>query len=104
MFNNLRSLFSSEEPVDYKEKVNEGALLLDVRTPGEFRNGNIKGSKNIPLQNLRNEMDSLDKEKPVIVFCASGSRSSSAKRMLESNGFEEVHNGGGWQMLQHQLI
>lgn len=103
MFQSLKSLFQTEEPVDYKEVLKRDAQLIDVRTPGEFQSGNIKGSVNLPLQSLSQQIDSLDKSRPVIVFCASGARSSSAKRMLEKNGFEEVYNGGGWQSLQYQL-
>ena len=103
MFEALKSLFSQEEPVDLAELYRNGASIVDVRTPGEFSMGHIKGSKNIPLQNLRSQLNKINKNKPVIVCCASGARSSSAKRLLSAEGFENVHNGGGWQYLQSQL-
>ncbi len=103
MFQSLKSLFTPQEPVDYKELLQNGAHVVDVRTPNEYKGGHIKGSKNIPLQNLSNSLTKLDLEKPVIVCCASGARSGSAKRLLESNGFTSVYNGGGWQILNSQL-
>lgn len=103
MFEAIKSIFSSEEPVDLSELYKNGASIIDVRTPSEFSMGHIKGSKNIPLQNLQNQVSKIDKSTPVIVCCASGARSSSAKRLLKNKGFEEVHNGGGWQHLQSRL-
>tara|TARA_R110000868_G_scaffold37111_4_gene131366 strand:+ start:57836 stop:58150 length:315 start_codon:yes stop_codon:yes gene_type:complete len=103
MFQALKSIFSTKEPVDFKELLKNGASIIDVRTLGEFKGGHIKGSKNIPLQTLQNNFKKIDQSKPVIVCCASGARSSSAKRLLESNGFTDVYNGGGWQILDYQL-
>jgi len=103
MFQTLKSLFTPQEPVDYKELLQNGAHVVDVRTPNEYKGGHIKDSRNIPLQNLSNSFKKLDNNKPVIVCCASGARSGSAKRLLESNGFTSVYNGGGWQMLDSQL-
>lgn len=103
MFQTLKSLFTPQEPVDYKELLQNGAHVVDVRTPNEYKGGHIKGSRNIPLQNLSNSFKKLDTNKPMIVCCASGARSGSAKRLLESNGFTSVYNGGGWQMLDSQL-
>lgn len=103
MFEAIKSIFSKEEPVNFSELHKNGASIIDVRTPGEFSMGHIKGSKNIPLQNLHNQLKKINKNKPVIVCCASGARSSSARRLLKNEGFEEVHNGGGWQHLQSKL-
>lgn len=89
--------------VDFKELVQNGAQIIDVRTPGEFQGGHIKGSVNIPLQSLGNNFSKINKDKPVITCCASGMRSASAKSMLKSNGFTEVHNGGGWMSLQSKI-
>ena len=103
MFQTLKSLFTPQEPVDYSELKKNGASIIDVRTAGEFSSGHIKGSKNIPLQSLSSKLNKIDKTKPVIVCCASGARSGSAKRILESNGFENVYNGGGWHSLNSKL-
>lgn len=78
-------------------KNNKNALILDVRTTGEFRNGHIPNAKNIPVQELSSQVNNLDayKEEDIIVYCASGGRSSSAAKILNKNGFNKVYNLGG---------
>jgi rhodanese-related sulfurtransferase len=81
---------------DARELVANGALLVDVRSEGEYRNGGIEGSINIPIQELGGRTDELgDKGRPIVVYCQSGGRSAMAKRLLESKGFTEVHDLGG---------
>lgn len=80
-----------------------GAQIVDVRTPAEFRGGHIEGAQNIPLQALGQHLGKLDKNKPVITCCASGMRSASAKNILKKSGFAEVYNGGGWQSLNAKI-
>jgi rhodanese-related sulfurtransferase len=100
----LRKLFGLAPAVDYKELMAKGAMIIDVRSPGEFSQGHIKGAVNIPLDSLTNKMGKLkDKSQPIITCCASGMRSASAKGMLKSNGFAEVHNGGGWASLNNKI-
>lgn len=94
----LSNLFGSK--VDIQEWLDRGATIVDVRSPGEFLGGHLKRSINIPLDTLKSNLGKLDKTKPVITCCASGIRSASAKSILKSNGFEEVHNGGGWNSLK----
>lgn len=103
MIQTLKSLFGLGPKVDYAQLVNGGAIILDVRTKGEYAGGNIKGSINIPLQVLQSNLHKLNKNKTIITCCASGMRSASAKGILKSNGFNEVHNGGGWMSLQNKL-
>jgi phage shock protein E len=103
MFNLIKNLFGLGPKVDYQELVKNGAQIIDVRTKGEFQSGHIKGSKNIPLQSLQNNMKKIKKDKPVITCCASGMRSGSAKSMLKANGFSEVYNGGGWMSLRNKI-
>jgi phage shock protein E len=82
----------------------EGAVIIDVRSKEEFARGHIKGSINIPLDQLRNNLNKFkDKSKPIITCCASGMRSSSAKNLLKSSGYVKVYNGGGWNSLQNWL-
>jgi rhodanese-related sulfurtransferase len=81
----------------------QGAQIIDVRTPAEFRGGHIKGSLNFPLNDLQKSMRKIPKDKPVITCCRSGARSESAKRMLLSNGYSDVHNGGGWAELKRNI-
>ncbi|MGD8426708.1 MAG: rhodanese-like domain-containing protein [Balneolaceae bacterium] len=93
----------AETGVNFEALVEEGASIIDVRTPGEYRNGHLKGSVNIPLQELSNKLDTINRDQAIILCCASGSRSGSAKRILTSNGFNEVYNGGGWARLQEKI-
>lgn len=88
---------------DFKALINKGAQIIDVRTPGEFQSGHIKGAINIPLQSLSGNLSKIKKDKPVITCCASGMRSASAKSILKSGGFTEVYNGGGWMSLQSKI-
>lgn len=101
--NTLKNLLGMAPAVDYKELVRQGAQIIDVRTPAEFAGGHIKGSVNIPLDTLTKNLSRIKKDKPVITCCASGMRSGSAKNILQANGYQEVHNGGGWSGLQHKL-
>lgn len=98
-------LFSSifGKSADYAQLVKDGAVILDVRTPGEYAGGHIKGSKNIPLQSIQQNLSKIPKDKVIITCCASGMRSGSAKSILLSSGFKEVHNGGGWMSLKGKL-
>lgn len=90
-------LFGGGPSVDLKSVIEEGAFLVDVRTPGEFADGNVKGSVNIPLDNLTMEIAKFRDKKNIIVFCRSGNRSGMAKSLLEQQGFKNVINGGTWQ-------
>ncbi len=99
----LKNLFSAGPDVDYAEMVANGAQIIDVRTPMEYKGGHIKGSVNIPLDSLQRNLSKINKNKPVITCCASGMRSASAKDILKSNGYTEVYNGGGWSSLQNKL-
>lgn len=86
-----------------KEYMDKGAVIIDVRTPGEFQGGHIKGSKNIPLDTIGNQIKSIKKlNKPVIACCASGMRSAQATSILKSNGIDAM-NGGGWQSLENKI-
>lgn len=103
MLSFIKKLFGGGPSIDFAQLVKSGAQIIDVRTPGEYQGGHIKGSKNIPLQVLTSKTTSLDKTKPIITCCASGMRSASAKSVLLKNGFTEVYNGGGWNSLQNKL-
>ncbi len=75
----------------------EGAVFVDVRSPGEFAGGNKPGSLNIPLDEIKKYAGKLDKTKPVVLCCASGARSGIAVGILKSMGFCNVTNAGPWQ-------
>lgn len=100
----FKKLFAGSPKVDLAELVKEGAIILDVRTKSEYTQGHIRGSINIPLDKLHVNLNKLKgKSKPVITCCASGSRSASAKGILTSNGFTNVHNGGSWYKLRSKI-
>lgn len=103
MINALKNLFGLGPKVDYAELVKQGAIILDVRSKGEYQGGHIKGSINIPVDTLSKNLNTMKKDKPIITCCASGMRSASAKNILKSNGFTEVYNGGGWMSLQNKI-
>ncbi len=103
MFGFLKKLFSPGPATDFKELVKRGAVILDVRTRGEYQGGHVKGSVNMPLNELPTSAARLNRSTPVITCCASGMRSSTAKNLLQEMGFTEVHNGGGWMSLNSKL-
>jgi phage shock protein E len=78
-----------------KQKIDAGALIIDVRTPEEFRDGAYPGARNIPISNLGARLGELPREKPVVLYCASGARSAAAARALKQAGFTDVINAGG---------
>lgn len=90
--------------VEYSQLVKEGAIILDVRSKGEYDGGHIAGSINISVDVLGRNLEKLkDKNKVIITCCASGTRSASAKSLLKSKGYTQVYNGGGWASLQNKL-
>ena len=102
MFGFLKKLFGGST-TDYKALMEKGAVIIDVRTPGEYSSGHIPGSKNIPLDQIGSKVADLKKAgKPVITVCRSGSRSGMAKSRLASAGVE-VYNGGPWNSLLHKI-
>lgn len=104
MINTIKNLLGIGPKVDYAELVDQGAIILDVRTKNEYAGGHIKGSMNISVDQLGKNLSKLkDKNKPIITCCASGMRSASAKSILKSNGYSQVHNGGGWTSLQSKI-
>jgi phage shock protein E len=99
----IKNILGLGPKADLKELVKKGALIVDVRSKGEFLNGHVKGAVNIPLDTIESHLSRLKKETPVITCCASGMRSAAAKNILKSKGFKTVHNGGSWPNLQKKL-
>ena len=92
----LSFLGKQNESQDLKALMERGALIVDVRTAGEFNTGHVVGSKNIPLDSIAAHTDELKKMNvPIITCCASGMRSGVAANQLKSVGIESV-NGGSW--------
>lgn len=104
MIETLKNLFGLGKKINYKELNSEGAIILDVRSAGEYKQGNIKGSINISVDSLANNLGKLkDKDKTIITCCASGMRSNTAVKILKTNGYTQVFNGGGWYSLESKL-
>ena len=104
MIDALKKLLGMGPQTDYTDLLQRGAVIVDVRSRGEYAGGHIKGSLNIPLDQLQGNLSKLkDKNKPVITCCASGKRSASARAILKYNGYSEVYNGGGWASLQNKI-
>jgi phage shock protein E len=79
-----------------KEKIAAGARIVDVRTVAEFKDGAYPGAINIPLAFLPVRMNELEpREKPIVLYCASGARSGQGARLLKNAGFTDVINAGG---------
>lgn len=96
MLSIFKNLFKSNS-VDLTEWINSGATIVDVRTDGEFKSGHVKGSINIPLDQIKSNAGKLKNYSKIVVCCQSGMRSGQAKGILEGLGFTNVANGGGWQ-------
>lgn len=104
MLTKIKEFFGIHPACNYTQLIKDGAIIIDVRSRGEFEIGHIKDSINIPLDQLNNNLVKLkNKDKPLITCCASGMRSASAKALLELNGYSNVYNGGGWRSLQSKL-
>lgn len=96
----LKKIFGISPSVNIQDWIEQGAVVVDVRSKAEFQSGNIKGSVNIPLENISGQLKKLPKDKPILTCCASGMRSASAKHILKANGFKQVHNAGSWMSLR----
>lgn len=71
------------------------AILIDVRTPGEYRDGHIPDVVNIPLDELEKRMGEVPKDKKVVLICRTGNRSAEGTRLLRGKGFTNVFNSTG---------
>lgn len=77
------------------EKLEAGATIVDVRSETEFQGGAYRDAINLPLGVLSGKLHRIPKDRPVVVYCASGSRSAVAARILKKAGFADVSNAGG---------
>ena len=93
--NNVLKQFHLEE---MKDLPRDGSVtLLDARTAGEYRRGHVEGFVNIPVDELRDRMNEIEKDKPVYIICQSGLRSYIASRILTGNGYETYNFSGGFR-------
>lgn len=112
MFKFLRQLFSSVPSMDietylsdYKGKNNH--ILIDVRTPKEFKSGHVAKAKNIPLNTISKKMNNIPKDKTVVLMCRTSNRSGMAARQLAAAGYDNIINLKGgillWQAKGHPV-
>ena len=80
-----------------KEMISNKGVLIDIRTPAEFKEGTIEGARNIDFldDTFKTEISELDKTEPVYIFCKSGGRSAKAHKLLKEEGFEKVYELDG---------
>ncbi len=95
----------TNKEIDIPALIKEGALVIDVRSAGEFSGGHIDGAINISHNVISRDIAKYEKNKskPIIVYCRSGGRSSAAQRSLESAGYTHVINGGSFQQMRKLL-
>lgn len=95
-FGNLfKKKFETVSPVSAKQLQSEGALLIDVRESHEYKSGHAAGARHIPLNSLPNRLREIPKERPILVICQSGARSSSAANYLAGQGYNVTNVSGG---------
>lgn len=90
---------ASERAVEAWKLIEQGALLVDVRTPQEFSAGHLDNAINFPLNTVPTAFNNIEKSRHIVIYCRSGNRSGQATRYLQQQGFTHIHNGGGLQEL-----
>jgi phage shock protein E len=96
---------ATPDPATARTLIADGAVVLDVRTAGEYAGGHVASATNLPVGEVTPriaEIDKLvggDKTRPVVVYCAKGGRAETAKQQLEAAGYTRVVNGGGYDDL-----
>jgi phage shock protein E len=100
---NLSTLFRALNTIDFRELVDKGAMIIDVRSPSEFSQGHIEGAENWPMTELLEKARNTSKEANLILCCGSGDRAGKAKKILINYGHEQVFNAGSWMSLERIL-
>jgi rhodanese-related sulfurtransferase len=96
MFDFIKNIFGGNNDEIILNAINEGYVLVDVRSPGEYEDGHVKGSINIPVDKMANHINELKNMGKIIVFCRSGNRSGMAKAILNAKGISDVIDAGTW--------
>ncbi len=96
----LLSLFSfGKKKKKVQKLLEEGAVIVDVRSKAEFNQGHVEGSMCVPLDSMKDQTAKLKKlNKPLVLCCATGIRSGTAAQMLKKEGIECI-NAGSWRSL-----
>lgn len=105
----VSTCLAQPKAIDFKlvnELIKDGAVLVDVRTPEEFSAGNIDGAVLLPYQRILELPDivTVQKDSPIVLYCASGKRAGIAKDALDEAGYSQVYNAGGYEELYKQLV
>ena len=91
----VRSMDANEAKAYLADKKVDAVTILDVRQPTEYESGHIPGAVLAPLPDLTDHMDRIDRDKPVLVYCAVGGRSRVAAQLLSGQGFKNILNLSG---------
>ncbi|WCL49000.1 rhodanese-like domain-containing protein [Leptospira sp. GIMC2001] len=94
-------LGASQAALEGIEQIKNGAFVLDVRTVSEYNSGSYPNSVNIPLDAVSTRLSEIPKDKCIVVYCASGGRSASARDILLRFGYKDVINAGGLKDLEN---
>jgi len=90
--------YSSElSCTELQELILTGGQLIDVRSTMEYNQGALPGAKNIPINIIHHSLNTIDKTKPVLLYCRTGKRSGMVKNLFDSLGYDQVHNIGSYQ-------
>jgi rhodanese-related sulfurtransferase len=101
MLNFIKKILGKETK-SLQDILQKGAVIVDVRTPGEYREKHLEGSRNVPLDEIKLKADHIRSwAKPVITVCRSGNRSGVARNILHSMGIES-YNGGSWTVFKNK--
>ncbi len=101
MIDNIINFFKGLKSNSMETKLPANSLVVDVRTPEEFALGHYQASVNIPLNLISDHISDFKlSERPIVVVCRSGMRSSNAVKLLKSNGVSAT-NGGAWKSLDN---
>jgi phage shock protein E len=94
------SLAASERATEAWQRIKDGAMIVDVRTPSEYESEHLDNAINIPLNTVVDGFKNIDKKTNIVLYCRSGSRSGQALSTLDKKGFTNLFNGGG----VHELL
>ncbi|WP_050905847.1 rhodanese-like domain-containing protein [Vibrio campbellii] len=94
------SVFASERAEQGWQWIEQGAMIVDVRTTQEFADGHLDNAVNFPLSELDKHFANVDKDTQIVLYCRSGNRSGQAYQYLQSQGFTNLHNAGGLVEMQ----
>jgi phage shock protein E len=89
------STAASERATEAWQRIKDGAMVVDVRTPSEYESGHVDNAINIPLSTVADGFKNIDKKTSIVLYCRSGSRSGQALSTLDKKGFTNLFNGGG---------